>query len=101
MLDFWTDESLQDHKTFKKGFNRLHEKYAESLAKVAALEQGLRGYRDECQQLGAQVMAANNANSALRKVRVFRPHLTLAQTRLLMHPQEVHQTTRFHGSTAG
>lgn len=81
--NYLIDSFLQDHKTLKKGFNRLHERYAEStakitaleqeLAKAAALEQELDGYRTDCRQLRAQVehveaqvVAANNANSALR-----------------------------------
>ena len=67
--------------TLKKGFNRLHEKYAESLTKVAALERELGGFCNGCQRLGVHIVAANNANSALRKVRIFYLHPAWAQTR--------------------
>lgn len=80
-LDCYTEGPFQDHKTLKKGFNRLHEKHAESTTKVTALQQDLDSCRNDCRQLrvqversGAQVIAANNANSALRKVRIFHPH---------------------------
>ncbi|KAF9778447.1 hypothetical protein BJ322DRAFT_1114267 [Thelephora terrestris] len=65
----------EDHKTLKKGFIQLHEKYAESTARVAALDKELdgcrkelNGCRDDCQQLRDRAVVTNYVDHALRKV---------------------------------
>lgn len=52
----------QDCETLKKGFNKLRDRYTQSVAKVSAMEDELNACRRESTQLGAQV-------TALQKVR--------------------------------
>jgi hypothetical protein len=67
---------VQDHNTLKKGFNRLLDMHTESTEKITTLERDFNQCRElkaqleaRVERLEAQVIAANDANSMLRKVR--------------------------------
>ena len=49
---------LQDHEVLKGGFNKLHTKLKESVAKVSALEAELAAAHQECANLGRMVQNA-------------------------------------------